>query len=88
MFSTQKDYQNMDNKQLLLELISEMDEVKRYVANIHQNTDSEVGEMHQMMKQMERQLKETDDQIDKIERFERTMNDIKSSLKQLEKKIR
>ena len=77
----------MDSKDLLIELLGEVDQVKRYVANIHVNTDNEIKEIHNMMKRMERQLQETDNQIDKIERFERTMNDIKSSMKQIQKKM-
>ena len=88
MFSSNKDYSNVDTKDMIIELLKEVDEVKRYVANIHVNTDNEVNEMMTIMKKMERQLSETDRQIDRMERYERTLNEIKSSIKQLEKKVK
>ena len=77
----------MDNKELLIELLNEVDEVKRYVANIHVNTDNEVKEIHELVKRMDRQIQENDRQIDRIERFEKTLNELRSSMRQIEKKV-
>ncbi len=88
MFSQNKDYSSMKVQDILVDVMEEMDAIKRYVANIYQNTDNEVHEIHSMVKRIEMQLRETDNQIDKIERYERTLNEVKSSLKQIEKKVR
>jgi len=88
MFSTSKDYSNMRPGEVLVDVMEELDAIKRYVANTYENTDTEIREIRDVCKKIDSQLRETDSQIDRIERFERTLNDIKSSLKQLERKIK
>lgn len=78
----------MDTKSLLLELVSELDDVKRYVANTYEKTDTEIEEIRQLCRNIDKQLNETDRQIDKIERFDRDINEMKSMMKQIEKKMR
>lgn len=88
VFRQNDNYENMSEKELLIKLIKDLDEVKRYVANIHVNTDTEVKETRDMVRRIESQVKETDRQVDKIERFERDMNDIKGTLRNIERKVR
>lgn len=77
----------MNEKELLLFLVKEIDEIKRYVANTHVNTDTEVSEIRDTVKKIDLQLNETDRQIDRIERFEREINDMKSLLRNIERKV-
>ena len=88
MFSASKDYSTMKTQDILKDVVEELDAIKRYAANTYANTDTEISEMMSIMKRVEIQLRETDNQIDRIERFERTLNEIKSSLKQIERKVR
>ncbi len=87
MFSTQKDYNGMKASEILIDVMEELDAIKRYVANIYEKTDTEVAEIRDIVKRIESQTRETDRQVDKIENFERTLNDIKSMLKRLERKM-
>lgn len=87
MFSTSKDYSGMKASDILVDVLQELDEIKRYVANTYQNTDTEIREIRDTVKRIDVQLRETDSQIDRIERFERLLNDVKSSLKQIERKL-
>ena len=87
MFSANKDYTQMKPGDILVDVMEELGEIKRYVANTFANTDTEIHEIRDIVKRIEVQLRETDNQIDKIERFERTMNDLKSALKQIERKL-
>lgn len=87
MFSTSKDYSQMQPAEILVDVMEELDEIKRYVANTYANTDTEIHEIKETVKKIDNQLRETDSQIDRIERFERVMNDLKSSMKQIERKL-
>ena len=87
MFSANKDYTQMKPGDILVDVMEELDEIKRYVANTFANTDTEIHEIRDIVKRIEVQLRETDNQIDKIERFGRTMNDLKHPLKQIERKL-
>ena len=88
MFPTNKKPDEMTEKELLLYLVKEVDEVKRYTANTHVNTDSEIDEIRTIVRKIETQLNETDRQVDRIERFEREISDVKSTLRQIERKLR
>ena len=73
---------------MLAKVLSELDEIKRYVASTYSNTDNEISEIKSMCQKISRKLTETDAQVDKIEGFQRTLTDIRSSLKSMERKIR
>ena len=88
MFSNGKDYSSMKVNEILRDVVEELDAIKRYAANTYANTDTEVAEIRDTVRRIDIQLRETDSQIDRIERFERTLNEIKSSLKQIERKLR
>lgn len=87
MLGNAQNINDMTNRDLLIQIINELDEVKRYSANTYDRVDSEVKEMLDKINSIERQIKETDRQVDNIERFERTLNDIRSQLKQIERKV-
>lgn len=87
MFGQSKNFEEMTEKELMLHLISEVDEVKRYAANVHMNTDTEVAETKDLLKRVDRQLTETDRQVDKIEQFEREITDIRNLLRNIERKL-
>lgn len=87
MFSTQKNPDEMSEKELILQLMQEVDEVKRYAANTYQAVDGEIKEILDYIRKVERQVSETDMQVDKIERFERDLNKLESLLKSIERKI-
>ena len=76
----------MSTPEVLELVMKELDEIKRYVANVYASTDTEISEIRDTTRKIESQLRQTDSQIDKIERFERTLNDIKSSLRSIERK--
>ncbi|MEM9227365.1 MAG: hypothetical protein AAGA45_05300 [Verrucomicrobiota bacterium] len=78
----------MSEKDLLQEVLKDLDEIKRYVANVYSNTDTEVGDIKSTVEKIERQLNETDRQVDRIETFERKLNDMHSTLKNLERKVK
>lgn len=81
-------YENMDTKEMLALALNELDEIKRYSANVYKNTDSEVGETRDIVRKLEAKLQEMDRQIDRIERFERELNEIKSILKSMDRRIK
>lgn len=87
MFNQGKDYSNMNSNELMLEILKELDEVKRYVANVYANTDNEISEIRDLARRIDQQVKESDRQIDKIEGFERSLTEIKSQLKSIERKV-
>lgn len=85
MFSSKKDYSQMKPNEILMDVMEELDAIKRYVANTYQNTDTEIHEIRDTIKRVETQLRETDSQIDRIERFERTINELRNSISSVER---
>lgn len=79
--------EDMQNKDLLLLLLKEVDEVKRYAANVYSKTDTEIAEIRDTCNKIERQLNETDRQVDRIERFERELQEMKGMLRKMERKF-
>ena len=78
----------MTEAEMLAKILTELDEIKRYVASTYANTDNEVAEIRSTVQKVERKMNQTDAQIDKIERFERGINEIRGSLKSMERKIK
>ncbi len=78
----------MGAQEILIDVMVELDVIKRYVANTHTNTDTEINEIRDIARRLEVKLKETDRQIDKIEQYERQLMDMKTTLKAIEKKVR
>lgn len=76
------------NKEILTQVLKELDEIKRYVATTYQNTDNEVGEIRDLARRIERKLSEMDSQVDRIERFERDISTMATSIRNMERKMR
>ena len=53
MFSPKKDYSNMKANEILIDVMEELDAIKRYVANIYANTDKEVADIYKMLQRVE-----------------------------------
>ncbi len=83
-----KSYENMSTSELLMQLLADVDEIKRYTANTYNNTDSEVSEIRDTVRKIEMKLSETDRQVDRIERFEREISEMKGILKNMERRIK
>ena len=81
-------YDSMGTKEMLALVLRELDEIKRYAANTYNNTDSEVGETRDIARKLESKIHEMDRQIDRIERFDRELNEIKSILKSMDRRIK
>jgi hypothetical protein len=88
IFSQNKPDDEMTERELLMKLLLEVDEVKRYAANAYANTDTEMAEVRDLVKRMEPSIRQFETQLNKIERFERDLNDLESLIKTIERKIR
>ncbi len=82
------DKQPKSNSEMLQEILQEIDAIKRYTGNTYANTDNEVSEIKSLCTKIEAKMSEMDRQIDKIEGFERGIDEIRSTLKSLERKVR
>lgn len=67
-------------------VMTELDQIKRYVAGIYQNVDTEINEMRDLLRRLETQIKDNDRQLDRMESYEKILRNIESKLKQLEKR--
>ena len=69
-------------------VMQQLDEIKRYVAGIFQNVDTEINEIRDTLRRIEAEVKDNDRQLDKIENFDRQLKNIESNLRNVERKIK
>lgn len=75
-------------QEMLAKVLTELDEIKRYVAATYGSVDNEITEIKTAVQRIEAKLHETEGQIDRIQNFERAINDIKSSVQRIEREIK
>ena len=87
MFPSQN-YDNMTEKELLIKLMSEVDEVKRYSAATYGNVDKEINEIRDTVKTILKEVKDNDRQLDRMERHEKVLDTIERSCRNIERRIK
>lgn len=78
---------SMSEKDILIRLVNELDEVKRYSAATYASVDKEINEIRDNIKTIMKEVKDNDRQLDKMENYERKLNSIEQSCRNIEKRV-
>jgi predicted RNase H-like nuclease (RuvC/YqgF family) len=68
--------------------MQQLDEIKRYAAGIFSKVDSEIDDIRVMVDRLDKQLRESAQQLQKMEQLDRTIRNVESAIKNLERKIK
>ncbi len=70
------------------QVLRELDEIKRYVANIWEKVDGEINEILNSIKAVEKEVKDNDRQLDRMEMWDKKIQNMENMIRNLDRKVK
>ena len=84
----QQDPNNMSAADKHTAVMRELDDIKKYAAGTYSKVDTEIDDIRKIVDRLDKLMRENDAQIDRIEQFERTLRNIESTVRDIQRKVK